>query len=114
MTIAVNKDFKAYQGKNQENLVFALIDMFRGRMHETTPVFMTYKQAQELGGQVRKGEKGHLIGYYGIAEKTDKQGNVYTDKHRKSYRVFNVSQIDGLPEQFYFKIDLTVDNADAA
>jgi antirestriction protein ArdC len=29
----------------------------------SAPISMTYKQSQELGGQVRKGEKGSLVIY---------------------------------------------------
>ena len=35
------------------------------------PIWMTYKQAQELGGQVRKGEHGCLVVYANTISKTE-------------------------------------------
>ena len=69
------------------------------------PFWVTYKQAQELGGQVRKGERGSPVVYAGAITRseTDEAGND-TEKHipfLKSYTVFNAEQIDGLPEHFY-------------
>jgi antirestriction protein ArdC/predicted nucleotidyltransferase component of viral defense system len=63
-------------------------------------VWMTYKQAEALGGQVRRGEKGTSVVYYGQAEKKEKDidGKVKDIKFSflKSYTVFNVAQIEGL------------------
>jgi hypothetical protein len=69
------------------------------------PLWLTYKQAAELGGQVRKGEHGSLVVY---ADKFTKEG---TDDNGaaveieipflKGYTVFNAEQIDGLPGHFY-------------
>lgn len=71
----------------------------------TAPIWMTYKQAQELGGQVRKGERGSLVVYANSVTKTetDEKG----DEHERSipfmkgYTVFNVEQVDGLPAHYY-------------
>lgn len=65
--------------------------------------FMTYRQAQELGGQVRKGEKGTLIVKYGTVTR---KGESAEDEDReipylKGYTVFNLSQIDGLSAEHY-------------
>lgn len=63
-------------------------------------VWMTYKQAESLGGQVRKGEKGTSVVYYGQGTKSekDKDGKSKEVKFSflKSYSVFNIQQIDGL------------------
>lgn len=71
--------------------------------------WMTYRQATELGGQVRKGEKSTHIVYANAVERTDTNDAGEETKSRipfmKAYYVFNVEQIDGLPEQFYFKPD---------
>jgi antirestriction protein ArdC len=68
------------------------------------PVWMTFKQAQDLGGMVRKGEKSSLVVKYGTFEAKDEAREGETkDKTRgylKAYRVFNVQQIDGLDDQF--------------
>jgi len=66
-----------------------------------SPWFLTYRQAQEMGGQVRKGEKGLLIVKYGTFEKKEtspQTGESETHKrgYLKGYTVFNSSQIDGI------------------
>jgi antirestriction protein ArdC len=69
------------------------------------PVWMTYKQAQELGGQVRKGEHGSLVVYADRITKTETGDNGDEIEREipfmKGYTVFCVEQIDGLPEYFY-------------
>lgn len=71
-----------------------------------SPTWMTYKQAQAMGAQVRKGEHGATVVYYGDASKTvrdDASGEEKEKRFRflKTYCVFNVAQIDGLPERFH-------------
>ena len=66
-----------------------------------SPWFMTYRQAQEMGGQVRKGEKGLLIVKYGTFDKEEKNAKTgeteaYKRGYLKGYTVFNSSQIDGI------------------
>ena len=68
------------------------------------PLWLTYKQASELGGQVRKGEKGSLVVYANRITKTatdDKGADVEIEiPFMKGYTVFNAEQIDGLPAHF--------------
>lgn len=73
----------------------------------TNPKWMTFRQALELKAHVRKGEHSSLVVYAKTYRKTehDDQGQ---DTERdvpflKAYTVFNIEQIDGLPEQFYDK-----------
>lgn len=71
-----------------------------------SPSWMTYKQAQALGAQVRKGEHGATVVYYGDSTKTvhdDASGEDREQGFRflKTYTVFNVAQIDGLPERYH-------------
>lgn len=70
------------------------------------PLWLTYKQAQELGGQVRKGEKGNLVVYANTITKTEQDEATGEDLERqipfmKGYTVFNAEQVDGLPAHFY-------------
>ncbi len=59
--------------------------------------WLTYKQAQELGGQVRKGEHGTTAIFYKTLEKEDADsGEIEKIPMLKSFTVFNVEQIDGL------------------
>ena len=73
------------------------------------PLWLTYKQASELGGQVRKGEKGSLVVYANRITKTatdDKGADVEIEiPFMKGYTVFNAEQIDGLPGHFYASAD---------
>lgn len=65
------------------------------------PHWMTYQQAKALGGQVRKGETSTLVVYYGEASRPDDADDEQPARRfLKSYNVFNVQQIDGLPEAF--------------
>ena len=75
-----------------------------------SPTWMTYRQASELGGQVRKGERSTIAVFYktyvargtgGPADSGDDGGDGdRTRRVMKSYNVFNVAQIDGLPDRF--------------
>lgn len=63
--------------------------------------WMTYRQARDLGGQVRKGEKGTLVVKYGTF--TPKEREDDEDRsipYLKGYTVFNVEQIENLSDRF--------------
>ena len=67
------------------------------------PIWMTFKQALELNAHVRKGEKGSLVVYANSIARTEHDDDTDEDIERevpflKGYTVFNVEQIDGLPE----------------
>ena len=67
------------------------------------PIWMTYRQAVELGAHVRKGEKGSPVVYANsiTRNETDSGVEVARDIHfLKGYTVFNVEQIEGLPAQY--------------
>lgn len=59
--------------------------------------WMTYKQAQAEGGQVRKGEHGTTAIFYATLEKESEDGEIVQIPMLKTFTVFNVQQIDGLP-----------------
>ncbi|EKN6016859.1 TPA: ArdC family protein [Yersinia enterocolitica] len=59
--------------------------------------WMTYKQAQAVGGQVRKGEHGTTAIFYTTLEKENDDGETNYIPMLKTFTVFNVEQIDGLP-----------------
>jgi antirestriction protein ArdC len=71
------------------------------------PIWMTYKQAHELNGHVRKGEHGSLVVYADAISRTetnDRGEDIETAiPFMKGYTVFNCEQIEGLPEHFYGK-----------
>lgn len=71
----------------------------------SAPIWMTFKQAKELGGNVRKGEKGSLVVYANTLTRSDTDEATGEDAERvipylKSYTVFNAEQVEGLPERF--------------
>jgi antirestriction protein ArdC len=68
------------------------------------PHWMTFRQALALGGAVRKGEHGATVVYADRIRRTDVDDKG-ADIERsipflKAYTVFNVEQIDGLPERY--------------
>lgn len=72
------------------------------------PTWMTFRQSMELGGHVRKGEKGSLVVYANSITRTETDERTGDKAEReihfmKGYTVFNVEQIEGLPEQYYAK-----------
>jgi antirestriction protein ArdC len=76
----------------------------------SAPIWMTYKQAQELGAQVKKGEHGSLVVYANTLTRTETNEKTGEDEeieipYIKGYTVFNVEQIDGLPAHYYARIE---------
>lgn len=72
----------------------------------SAPIWMTYKQAAEMGAHVRKGEKGELVVYANTITRTETDAVTGEDEERtipflKGYTVFNVEQVEGLPARFY-------------
>lgn len=70
------------------------------------PIWMTFKQAKELGGHVRKGEHGTPVVYASTMHKTETDENTGEEVERdipfmKGYTVFNVEQIENLPAHYY-------------
>ena len=62
-----------------------------------SPFWLTFKQAQELGGSVRKGEKACPVVFWKQLEVEDKKtGEVEKIPLLRFFYVFNVSQCDGL------------------
>ncbi|MER2554979.1 MAG: zincin-like metallopeptidase domain-containing protein [Thauera sp.] len=72
----------------------------------TAPIWMTYDQAKELGGYVKKNEHGSLVVYANTFKKTETDTATGEDMEveipfMKPYSVFNVEQIEGLPAHYY-------------
>jgi antirestriction protein ArdC len=72
------------------------------------PIWMTFKQALDLGAHVRKGEEGSLVVYADKIVRTETDAATGEEAKRaipfmKGYTVFSVEQIDGLPEHYYGK-----------
>jgi antirestriction protein ArdC len=66
-------------------------------MPGSTHNWVTYKQAQSVGAQVRKGSKGVPVIYFSPLEVQDRVTNeVKKIPMLKTYTVFNADQVDGL------------------
>jgi antirestriction protein ArdC len=77
-------------GKTYQGINWFLLSMIGGGG------FLTYKQAQSLGGNVRKGEKGNPIIFWNFIEKKKADGEIGKIAFLRSYTVFSVSQCEGL------------------
>lgn len=69
---------KSYRGINAFTL---------GMTNHTSPYWLTFKQALDLGGHVKKGEKSLPVIYYKILEKRDDAGNLKVREDGKPDRV---------------------------
>jgi antirestriction protein ArdC len=69
-----------------------------------SPIWMTFKQAIELGGAVRKGESGSMVVFASRFTKTDVDaaGEAFDREipFLRAYTVFNVAQIEALPDRY--------------
>jgi len=107
-----NAPFNPITGKQYEGINFINLSI-RGMAMDGDPRWMTFKQAQSLDAQVRKGEKGTAIQYWKFTkqvDKVDEDGKKILDKNNKPIKetirlshpqvfyatVFNASQIEGL------------------
>lgn len=70
----------------------------------TSSTWMTFKQSLELGAAVRKGETGTTVVFASRFTKSETDGNGGEVEREipflKAYSVFNVEQIDGLPDRY--------------
>jgi antirestriction protein ArdC len=79
---------RPYRGIN----VFLLL-----AMSYESPLWLTFRQASQLGGSVRKGEKACPVVFWKqLAVEDKKSGEMEKKRLLRYYHVFNVSQCDGL------------------
>ncbi len=61
--------------------------------------FLTFKQVKELGGSIKKDEKGNIIVFWKWIEKENPETKKIEKKPLlRYYKVFNISQCTGIPE----------------
>jgi antirestriction protein ArdC len=66
-----------------------------------TPRYLTFKQALELGGNVRKGEHGtkvYFVKQLHVADRDSEEGETRIVPMMREYTVFNVDQCENLPD----------------
>ncbi|CDL80392.1 ArdC family protein [Xenorhabdus cabanillasii] len=100
----------AMTGNHYNGVNILLLWMSAEEMGTNINRWLTYRQAQQLGGQVRKGERATLTVIYKSYETQakdenndllfDNEGQPLMEQRAmlKSNRLFNVIQCDGLPE----------------
>lgn len=86
---------KAYRGINVFMLEFTAL-----KKDYSSNYWLSYKQAQKMKGQVRKGEKSTMVIFWRWLEREDKEtGEITHFPMLRYYRVFNAEQVDW-PEGF--------------
>jgi len=98
---------KPYRGINR-----LLLSVVADALGFTSPFWLTFRQAKELGGSVRKGEKGQPCVFWRIfdgstpasqEEETNDDDTAPSSRKRfvvRYYTVFNAAQCEGLPAEF--------------
>ncbi len=106
ITMPCRHNGEKYQGIN-------ILSLWASSMEQgfSSASWMTFKQAQELGGHVLKGEKGSLVVYANSMNRTEENDKGEEIQRQipfmKGYSVFNAEQIEGLPESYYDKPEIT-------
>ena len=102
------KEWKTKQGTNAfpmngiSKKRYEGINFFLLSMHDyVSPYWLTYKQVEQLGGNVRKGEKSTMIVFWKVNEYTKLNTTTQQDETKKVpllryYNVFNVEQCDNV------------------
>jgi antirestriction protein ArdC len=81
-----------------------------------TPRFLTYRQAAEAGGYVRKGEKGtkvYFVKPLQVRDDSEDDADPRLVPMMREYTVFNVDQCEGLPDSVKAGKPTRVRNPDA-
>lgn len=112
----VNFDGKSYNGGNFWNLsIMSMVNEYPSSR------WITWNQAKKIGAKVKNGETKNYqrVLYYKqlkIDAEKSRSGEAITIPMPKWYCVYNVSQIEGLPEEFYnepvVNDNLTIDTAE--
>ena len=105
-----------HNGERYQGVNAFLLGLRAAMTGYSSPTWMTFNQARALDACVRKGSKSSVVVYYGTAGKKDDgagegagsgtggEGDGATGgsyRFLKSYRVFNVEQIEGLDASYY-------------
>jgi antirestriction protein ArdC len=100
---------RPYSGSNVVLLWMAQTAGYR------TPRYLTFKQALDLGGNVRKGEHGtkvYFVKQLQVADRNGEEGKTRIVPMMREYTVFNVDQCEGLPDRVLTLGEVKVRNTD--
>jgi antirestriction protein ArdC len=95
-----NHPHNAGTGRPYSGCNVVLLWMATQKHNWPTMRFLTFNQAKDLGGNVRKGEHGtkvYFVKQLRVADKTKPDGDGKIIPMMREYTVFNVAQCDGLP-----------------
>jgi antirestriction protein ArdC len=97
---------KPYRGIN----VFLL-----GMQRRSSKYWLTFKQANQLGGHVRAGEKASVVTFWNVGKEklNAKTGKLSKPFLLRYYNVFNATQIDGIDQLKLGNASLPVPDIDA-
>lgn len=102
-TPGLNHPHNAATNRPYSGCNVVLLWMASQRQGWAAPRFLTFKQAQELGGNVRKGEHGTKVYFVKRLEVKGKDASDDEDARivpmMREYTVFNVAQCEGLPQR---------------
>ena len=81
--------------------------MLLGCMGYPENKFLTFKQLNEMGAKVKKGEHGHMVVFWNVVEKeqniiqsTEQQNSSNKKTVLRYYIVFNIAQCENIPEKY--------------
>ena len=94
-----------HNGEPYRGINVLLLWQIADRKGYSSARWLTFKQAQTLGGKVRRGERAAPVMKYGTMVKQDENGCDELISYARSYPVFNADQIEGLPESHYDRLD---------
>jgi antirestriction protein ArdC len=80
-----------------------------------TPHYLTFKQALDLGGNVRRGEHGtkvYFVKQLQVADRNGEEGETRIVPMMREYTVFNVDQCENLPDSINTGKPMRVRNSD--
>lgn len=102
-TLSVNSPYNAITKRNYNGINALLLWIEAQNKGYESGAWLTYKQAKEAGGHVRKGEKSTLVVLwkpFEVKETDEVTGEEVTTTKLflRSYNVFNVSQCENLPK----------------
>lgn len=90
--------YNAKTGLGYSGVNILLLCVEKEKKNYAKNAWLTYKQAQELGGQVRKGEKGIKCIYFEMKSYLNEDEETKFFPFAKSFVLFNLEQIDNLDQ----------------
>ncbi len=71
-------------------------------------LFLSFKQVKDIGGKIKKGEKGHMIVYWSQVDNKKDEDTEQADENKEEkkksilryYYVFNIAQCENIPDKY--------------